>query len=237
LHAFGALFGGDVDQNKEDSTTNIRLSELKRNKVATRKNYLTIERLRKAVQHDLEQRGFYEKNKQTAIVFVPIMLLFVGIPILSWLQVSDNLIAVWFVLLFLSIFMFITLGSGRRTTKGYEALWHLKGFKLFLSVTDKDRYTFHNAPSKSPQQFMEYLPYAIAFGVEKEWAEVFKDMQMVPPTWYVGSSDFNPVAFTSDIGSFARSFSAATTPPSSSGGSGGGGSAGGGGGGGGGGSW
>ena len=28
------------------------------------------------------------------------------------------------------------------------------------------------APSKNTEQFMQYLPYAISFGVEKEWAKV-----------------------------------------------------------------
>lgn len=236
---FSVLFrNGAVNQGEEYDGTTIKLSELRKNTVATRKNYLTIERLRKAIKNDLVQGNFIQKNTHAAIVFMPIPLLLVVIPVLAWLQVSDSVIAVFVVVLMLSVFMFAIFGSERRTEKGYEALWHLKGFKQFLSVTEAGRYKFHNAPAKSPQQFMEYLPYAIAFGVEKEWAEVFKDIQIEPPSWYNGTtSSFNAVAFTSDIGSFANSFSAASTPPSSSGGSGGGGSAGGGGGGGGGGSW
>lgn len=58
-------------------------------------------------------------------------------------------------------------GGTRWTQKGYEARNHIQGFKLFLSVTEKDRYAFHNAPDKSPEQFMRFLPYAIALHVEK----------------------------------------------------------------------
>ncbi len=124
----------------------------------------------------------------------------------------------------------------RLTTKGYEARNHLLGFKLFLTVTDEARFAFHNAPAKSPEQFMEYLPYAIALGVEKEWAKVFENITIPIPDWYEGGSvsAFSPVAFTTSLGAFSG---ALATAGGSIGASGGGGSAGGGGGGGGGGSW
>ncbi len=83
---------------------------------------------------------------------------------------------------------------------------------------------------------MEYLPYAIAFGVEKEWAEVFKDITIPNPAWYSenGGGTFAPVSFAQSMHAFSSSVSSAS---SSSSGSGGGGSSGGGGGGGGGGGW
>lgn len=126
----------------------------------------------------------------------------------------------------------------RRTVKGYEAQNYLQGFKLFLSMTEKERYTFHNAPEKSPEQFMEYLPYAIAFGVEKEWAEAFKDITIANPSWYDGGQahNFSAVSLSSSLGAFSSSLATSSVSSSSSGSSGGG-SSGGGGGGGGGGSW
>jgi uncharacterized membrane protein YgcG len=123
----------------------------------------------------------------------------------------------------------------RRTTKGYEALDHLLGFKLFLEMTDRDRFAFHNAPEKSPEQFMEYLPYAIAFGVEKEWAKVFEGIAIPNPGWYDGgsASAFSATNLTSSLGAFSTAFAASSGTSASSGG----GSSGGGAGGGGGGSW
>ena len=132
------------------------------------------------------------------------------------------------------------LGMMRKTKKGYEAIWHLKGFKQFLSVTDKERFKFHNAPQKNPEQFLEYLPYAVAFGVEKEWAEVFKDMEIKTPDWYEGpSSSFSAFNISKEMSSFATAANAASGSgyTSSSSASSGGGFSGGGGGGGGGGSW
>jgi uncharacterized membrane protein len=86
---------------------------------------------------------------------------------------------------------------------------------------------------------MEFLPFATALGVEKKWAEQFKNIEMENPTWYKGGSysSFSAASFSKDISSFNSSMSAGVTAASGGSGSGGGGFSGGGGGGGGGGSW
>lgn len=123
----------------------------------------------------------------------------------------------------------------RRTRKGYEALDHLKGFKDFLQVTETQRYIFHNAPEKNAEQFMEYLPYAIAFGVEKQWAKTFEGITIPNPDWYDGGgvNAFSAASLTQSLGGFSTAFASSSGSSASSGG----GSSGGGGGGGGGGSW
>jgi Predicted membrane protein (DUF2207) len=123
----------------------------------------------------------------------------------------------------------------RRTRKGYEALNHLEGFKLFLETTERDRYLFHNAPEKSPEQFMEFLPYAIAFGVEDKWAKVFEGITIPNPGWYDSGSvgSFSAMNLTQSLGAFGTAFASSSGASASSGG----GSSGGGAGGGGGGSW
>jgi hypothetical protein len=74
----------------------------------------------------------------------------------------------------------------RRTKFGVETNEQIKGFKLFMSVTETERIKFHNAPAKSPQQFEQLLPYAMVLGVEKEWAKQFEGMYLTPPSWYEG---------------------------------------------------
>lgn len=124
-----------------------------------------------------------------------------------------------------------------RTKSGTEAKEHILGLKLYMSAAEQRRLEFHNAPEKNPQVFERLLPYAIALGVEKQWAKQFEGMYMDQPGWYQGPSGaFNAVIFASAINDFSKT--AGTTMASSpSGGSGFGGGAGGGGGGGGGGSW
>ncbi len=105
-------------------------------------------------------------------------------------------------------------------------------------MTEKERYEFFNNPADNPQEFMEYLPYAIAFGVEKKWAKQFASITIPQPDWYRGSGPFVATAFADEISSFSEKVSSAVATQRSSGsGSGGGGFSGGGSGGGGGGSW
>lgn len=172
----------------------VSLGDLKKNQSTQRKNYKKLQELKKSVEKDLVERGFYEKK----------------------------------------------FGFRRKTQKGYEAVWHLKGFKDFLKVTDEERFKFHNAPKKSPEQFLQYLPFAVAFGVEKEWAEVFKDITIDQPDWYEGPvGSFSAVNLGTELSTISTAVNAASGSgySSSSSAGGGGGFSGGGGGGGGGGSW
>jgi uncharacterized membrane protein len=214
----------------------VALSSLKKDRSRMQENYKTITSLQKQLKKEMKEDGLYEAN---AYVARPLGIL-TGVSVIGFfllLMLSDILPAPLIiasiaggVLCVLAFLLFYE----RRTAKGYEAQNHLKGFKLFLSVTDKERFAFHNAPQKSPEQFMEFLPYAIAFGVEKEWAEAFKDIAIPAPDWYEGNSAaFSAVNLSSSLGTFSSSFAAS----SGSSGSGGGGFSGGGGGGGGGGSW
>lgn len=130
----------------------------------------------------------------------------------------------------------------RRTAEGMEVLRKVKGFEWFMSVTEKGRLDFHNAPERTPSQFMAILPFAIAAGLEKKWAAQFTSLNIPAPSWAEGTalSHFSAANFVSSLGDMHTSAAGSFSPPSSagSGGSGfSGGGSGGGGGGGGGGSW
>ncbi len=129
------------------------------------------------------------------------------------------------------------------TQKGIETKEKLDGFKLYLKTAEKDRIKFHNAPEKNPEIFEKFLPYAMVFGVEKEWAQQFEDIYNQATDWYegVGNKAFSSVALVNNLNSFssmANSTLSVSPSSASSGGSGfSGGGSGGGFGGGGGGSW
>ncbi len=135
----------------------------------------------------------------------------------------------------------------RPTRLGRQVGDALDGFRLYLSVAEKDRLDRAHEPERTPELFEKFLPYAMALDVETQWGAKFKDVleravreQNYHPGWYVGSR-----GFSSDFGHFGSSLSgslagaviASATAPGSSSGSGGGGFSGGGGGGGGGGGW
>ena len=134
------------------------------------------------------------------------------------------------------------------SVKGRLLMDKLERFKLYLSVAEQDDLRVKYPPDKTPELFEQFLPYAIALGVEEAWAEQFTAVFLklkaetgvaYHPAWYHGNfSILHMNEFASNVtGSMSTAIIAASTPPGSSSGSGGGGFSGGGGGGGGGGGW
>jgi hypothetical protein len=74
------------------------------------------------------------------------------------------------------------------TDEGAKRWAEVEGFKLYLSVVEKDRLNFTDAPAKTPERFNKLLPYAVALGVEKQWAKQFEGIDVTSQTgWYSGS--------------------------------------------------
>lgn len=134
--------------------------------------------------------------------------------------------------------------------RGVELRDYLKGLRLYISLAEADRLKFLQSPEGALRERIatddtaqlvklneRLLPYAILFGLEKEWTKqlgrYYEDLGE-QPTWYAGSTAFNAAVFASSLNSLSSSASSAYTGSSSSGGSSGGGFSGGGGGGGGG---
>jgi uncharacterized membrane protein len=116
------------------------------------------------------------------------------------------------------------------TEQGTRALESVLGFEDFLNHVEADRF---NRTIKTPQMFEKFLPFAMAFGVEKNWSKAFDGIMTQPPGWYRGGTGpiFYPVNFTNNLNSMSsRASSVMASAPRSSGGSGfgGGGSSGGG---------
>lgn len=183
----------------------------------------TVLNIKKQLYDGLVKEGFFPKNPQNIRNFYYAM----GVLALSTLNVHTALIA----------FIFGRL-MPRKTNFGAMASHVAKSLKNFL--TSQERQLEFQAKNKF--LFEKLLPFAVAFGVEKIWAQRFKDIAIEPPQWYKSydGSSFSSINFARSLESSFGSFSRAATPTTSSSGfSSGfsGGSSGGGGGGGGGGSW
>lgn len=126
------------------------------------------------------------------------------------------------------------LDKGNLTDVGARHWALVDGFKLFLNVVEKDRLKFTDAPEKTPERFSKLLPYAVALGVEQQWAKQFEGIDVTQSTngWYNGNNmaAFSAASLTSDLNSGFSSAVASNSSVSSSGGSSGGGFGGGGGG-------
>lgn len=137
-----------------------------------------------------------------------------------------------------------------RTASGSAVRQQALGFRRYMETAEANQIKFEEAE----QIFSRYMPYAVVFGIAKQWAATFQRVAeaadaagrpIMMPLWYIpigGFGDFgsfgNIADGVSDFGTVASG--TFTSTPGSSGGSGfsgGGGFAGGGGGGGGTGSW
>src|SRR5690606_19703682 len=121
---------------------------------------------------------------------------------------------------------------------------HMKGLKEYITLAEADRLRYLQSPQGALREPIptddtaqviklneKLLPYAMLFGLEKQWAEElgrYYQEQGTAPEWYVGSGPFNATMFASTIGGVSTS--ATSSFSASSGGSGGGAVAGGGGG-------
>jgi uncharacterized membrane protein len=218
---YEGIFGGESTR---------LLSELKN------KFYKIMPDVQKKTQDWAVQNGYMDKTGfklQAVMVFVSILAIIIAIIFsknyLSAAGISSLLIAG-------VIAAFFSALMSRRTPKGAEAAWQIKGFKLFIKTADQYRAQFY----EKENMFEKVLPYAIAFGLTKKWIEnaraIYGDDKFLAlaPVWYVGAGGFNADTFTSSMESVASAIAANVSSPSGQGGAGG---AGGGGGGGGGGGW
>ncbi len=125
------------------------------------------------------------------------------------------------------------LQKGTLSDMGAKQWALVDGFKLFLNVVEKDRLAFTDAPEKTPERFNKLLPFAIALGVEKQWAKQFEGIDITQSTtWYTGNNmaALSAGILVSDLNSGFSSAVSSNTSVKSSGGSSGGGFGGGGGG-------
>jgi uncharacterized membrane protein YgcG len=139
--------------------------------------------------------------------------------------------------------------------KGAAKHDYLDGLNMYMKLAEAERLRVLQSPGgaeKLPagtdpsdkkqlvKLYERLLPYAMLYGIEKEWAKQFAVLYDQPPDWYAGNwTTFNAAVFASSFNNFNSMSQTSFAPPNSSSSSGfsGGGFSGGGGGGGGGGGW
>ncbi len=92
-----------------------------------------------------------------------------------------------------------------KTVKGGRTRVAILGFQEFMNRVDADR-----LKRMPPDTFEKFLPYAMALGVEHQWAQAFAGIVTSPPGWFVGpgvvyGTAFNPIFFTNSMYSMSNS--------------------------------
>ncbi len=199
---------------------------------------------------------FTGRDNRILFFFLAVFLTIFSIPFIGaeifvlifFVKISTSWIITIIIVLLLMNYIFYRLLKAP-TRAGRKLLDKIEGFKIFLSIAEKDRLRFTAPLEKTPEIFEKYLPYALALDIEQEWAEQFSEVisnatttegTSYTPSWYHGTSysSTDLADFSKSLGgSFSSAISSSSSAPGSSSGGGGGGSSGGGGGGGGGGGW
>jgi uncharacterized membrane protein YgcG len=211
--------------------------------------YQDFNEIKKQIYHAVVNKGYFAKNPETIKGIYIAVGIFVAIASVGTIDIFGGLGVISFLCTAVLIFIFGRIMPSL-TKKGVDARDYILGLKEYLSVAEKDRIKFHNAPEKNPQQFEKLLPYAMVLGVENEWAKQFEGIyENGQPAWYSDSTGahFNSFGLVNNLNGFSSmaSTNLVSTPSTASsggsgfsgGGFGGGGFSGGGFGGGGGGSW
>ena len=225
-----------IFKEKGEIGKTVKMSEL------TNKFYVNLKKILKFSYKSLVNKKYFPKNPKKvktiylSVGFVVAFISFFVVPFFGAIGVFAFAISGIIIIIF-SFIMPV------KTKKGVLAYEHILGLKKYLSVAEKDRIKFHNAPAKNPKHFEKFLPYAMVLGVEEEWGEQFKDIYKGNPEWYSDETknSFSSGVLASSLSNFSSSANTAvsSSPSSASGGGSGfsGGGGGGGFGGGGGGSW
>ncbi len=197
--------------------------------------YTVVSEIKKAVKQRLSGRNYFEKTNKAYVLGLS-EVIFIALMFISFSYISNSAGIASF-LSFVIILVFLLL-MPRRTEKGAQALWKIKGFKMYMETAEKYRQQFY----EKENIFEKLLPYAMVFGIATLWIKKMKDIygdkyfSSYHPVWLVDSSGsgFDVGSFSSELNSIS---SAISSSAGTSSGAGGGGSSGGGGGGGGGGGW
>lgn len=173
----------------------------------------------------LVQHGVYERRPDRVVavylggaVVVGGVMLALGLAAAETIGLAPAAVVVAAVLTALVIAGF-GLVMPARTREGARTVEWVRGFEEFLGRVESDRF---RRMITGPEMFEAYLPFAMALGVEKQWAAAFDDLYREPPSWYRGSDlrGFRTAVFVNELGRMSdQASNVMTSAPRSSGGS------------------
>jgi uncharacterized membrane protein len=150
--------------------------------------YTIIPSIQQDMYDEVVQAGYFPerpnetRNRYTSKAIIA-LLLSIGLLVASVTILSDELPLLpllAFTLLVLSIGgMIISRYMPRKTAAGVTAAAKWVAFQRYLK--DIERYT---EVASAREQYDRYLPYAIVFGIEKEWTNKFIAVDTPAPFWY-----------------------------------------------------
>jgi len=161
----------------------VRLSDLKN------KFYQAIPILRRQLYQAVVDEGFFKRSPEATRtrysvlgIIALIMAVCVGIVLVGaladfsafvlCLPISLGVVAIGIIIL--------ARYMPQRTPAGADAVARWRAFKRYLQNLEK-----YTKVEEAADIFERYLPYAVAFGLERSWLQKFARVEAPPPTWWI----------------------------------------------------
>jgi uncharacterized membrane protein YgcG len=173
--------------------------------------YTTIPVIRTDVMSSLKQKGMYSVDPESASAYSVGGAIASAAPfgIIQVTKIADIFSSIPLVivcgLISAIIWWLFARVMTAKTLKGVQTKVAVLGFQEFMNRVDKDR-----LKTMPPDTFEKFLPYAMALGVEHQWATAFAGLIQNPPTWYASpygygypGGGFNPIFFSNSMSSMS----------------------------------
>ncbi len=151
--------------------------------------YTVIPTLKKQLYDDVVQYGFFprspDKTRKLYMglgVAVLIFSVIIGFLLLALTSEYSGMAICPTISMIITAIGLVVVGRHmpRKTKTGAEAAARWLAFKRYLKNIEK-----YGSLEEAKEQFDKYLPYAIAFGIEKNYMRQFEKITDMPaPTWY-----------------------------------------------------
>lgn len=168
---------------------------------------VAVPSMRAGILNALIDKGMYRVDPISAHTYRVVAVVLLGIVLLAvqatgWISLFDaGPLAV--ALLAASALIVYLMGRNltAKSLKGMRACAAVEGFREFIERVDADR-----LQRASPKQVERCLPYAMALGVEHQWAQQFAGITEEWPEWLVVAQGegIDPALWTRSLGSMAQ---------------------------------
>ena len=228
---------GDLTPHELVMLTNVFASGGTDTRLSSLKNhfYTAIPVIRQNIMAALRRKGMYLLDPESASAYsfgaiVVIIAPFALVQYAGWKDIfSSGGLLILSGAISAIIWWLFAREMSAKTVQGGRTRVAVLGFQEFMNRVDADR-----LKRMPPDTFEKFLPYAMALGVEHQWATAFAGIVKDPPSWYAspnGMVGFNPIFFAASMHGMATDMGQVfvSAPRASSSGSGFGGGGGGGG--------
>ncbi|MCL5997021.1 MAG: DUF2207 domain-containing protein [Chloroflexi bacterium] len=152
------------------------------------KFYQKVDGIKNALYDQLVHEGLYTRSPEktrgaySALgVLLVVLTIVAGVIAMALTDITSTALCLPAALAVTTVaFFVIAQAMPSRTRKGADMKMRAEAFKRYLQNIEK--YTDLKAAT---DQFDKYLPYAIAFGVDRTWINKFSSVDAPAPTWYI----------------------------------------------------